>query len=56
VTRWRDEDAFDAWMASPAFAHGHRSTAPSDQGGEGKPPVGVHSEVWSYVPVVQNKP
>jgi heme oxygenase (mycobilin-producing) len=24
VTRWRDEDAFQAWVRSPAFAHGHR--------------------------------
>jgi heme oxygenase (mycobilin-producing) len=25
VTRWRDEEAFRAWVASPAFAHGHRA-------------------------------
>lgn len=24
VTRWRDEAAFQAWVSSPAFAHGHR--------------------------------
>lgn len=24
VTRWRDEEAFQAWVRSPAFAHGHR--------------------------------
>ena len=29
VTRWRDEDSFDAWVASPAFAHGHRGAASS---------------------------
>jgi len=52
VTRWRDEDAFNAWVSSPAFAHGHRSEAPKDTGGEGRPPVGVSSEVWSYTPVV----
>jgi heme-degrading monooxygenase HmoA len=23
VTRWRDDEAFDAWRNSPAFAHGH---------------------------------
>jgi heme-degrading monooxygenase HmoA len=56
ITRWRDEEAFNGWVASPAFAHGHRSTAPTDEGGEGKPPVGVHSEVWSYEPVVQSQP
>ncbi len=55
VTRWRDQEAFDAWVSSPAFAHGHRSEARSHPGGgaggvEGgeKPPVAVHSELWSY--------
>jgi heme-degrading monooxygenase HmoA len=56
VTRWRDDDAFDAWMSSPAFGHGHRSTAPPSQGGEGRPPVGINSELWSYQPVVNSKP
>ena len=27
VTRWRDEDSFNAWVNSPAFGHGHRSEA-----------------------------
>ena len=27
VTRWRDEESFQAWLSSPAFAHGHRSEA-----------------------------
>jgi heme-degrading monooxygenase HmoA len=56
VTRWRDEEAFNAWVSSPAFAHGHRSERPTSEGGEGKPPVGVHSEVWSYAPVVHSAP
>ncbi len=47
VTRWRDEEAFKAWVSSPAFSHGHRSAA-ERQGGEAPKPVGVHSEVWSY--------
>jgi heme-degrading monooxygenase HmoA len=62
VTRWRDEASFEAWVSSPAFAHGHRgagghppaessSGAGHDQGdgpsGE-PPPVGTHSELWSY--------
>jgi len=47
VTRWRDEDSFSAWLNSPAFQHGHRSAAERG-GGEAAPPVGVHSEVWSY--------
>ena len=47
VTRWRDEAAFEAWVSSPAFAHGHRSAA--ERGGEPpQKPVGIHSELWSY--------
>jgi heme oxygenase (mycobilin-producing) len=49
VTRWRDEEAFNAWVSSPAFGHGHRS-ASERSGGEAPKPVGVHSELWSYVP------
>ncbi|HEY5023642.1 MAG TPA: antibiotic biosynthesis monooxygenase [Acidimicrobiales bacterium] len=45
VTRWRDREAFEAWVASPAFAHGHRGVAGK---GENHRPVAVHSEVWSY--------
>ena len=46
VTRWRDEASFEAWVRSPAFAHGHRG--PASQTGEAQPPVGVSSELWSY--------
>ena len=45
VTRWRDEEAFNAWVSSPAFAHGHAGAdRPAPHGG----PVAVHSELWSY--------
>ncbi len=47
VTRWRDEEAFQAWVRSPAFSHGHRS-AQERAGGEAPGPVGTHSELWSY--------
>jgi heme-degrading monooxygenase HmoA len=48
ITRWRDEESFQAWVSSPAFAHGHRSAA--ERAGEpAAAPVGVHSEVWSFV-------
>jgi heme oxygenase (mycobilin-producing) len=47
VTRWRDEAAFQAWVSSPAFAHGHRSAA-ERAGGDAPAPVGVASELWSY--------
>ena len=46
VTRWRDEEAFQAWVASPAFAHGHRGVGGDEQAH--RPPVAVHSELWSY--------
>ena len=50
VTRWRDEASFNAWVASPAFGHGHRGSASTGEGqpGPGEPPVGRHSELWSY--------
>jgi heme oxygenase (mycobilin-producing) len=45
LTRWRDDDSFNAWVRSPAFAHGHQDAdKPAPQGG----PVSVHSELWSY--------
>lgn len=57
ITRWRDEAAFEAWLSSPAFQHGHRSEADAPAhgghggpGGSGERPVGVSSEVWSYEP------
>jgi len=49
VTRWRDEESFQAWLNSPAFGHGHRSQA-EREGGQAPPPVGVSSELWSYEP------
>ena len=48
ITRWRDEDAFQAWLGSESFAHGHRSAA-ERAGGSPPRPVATHSEVWSYV-------
>src|ERR1044071_6478441 len=52
VTRWRDEDAFNAWVSSPAFGAGHQSEGGGGHphgGGDGeapKRPVGVSSELW----------
>ena len=47
LTRWRDEETFQAWVASPSFAEGHRS-AVERAGGDAPAPVSTHSEVWSY--------
>jgi heme-degrading monooxygenase HmoA len=53
VTRWRDEAAFNAWVSSPAFAHGHAGAGkPAHHGG----PVSTHSELWSYHPVLGSRP
>ncbi len=42
VTRWRDEESFQAWLSSPAFGHGHRSAA-ERSGGE-EPPAGGRAQ------------
>lgn len=45
ITRWRDEESFQAWLHSPAFGHGHRA---AQESGPGQAPVAVSSELWSY--------
>jgi heme oxygenase (mycobilin-producing) len=55
VTRWRDDESFQAWLNSPAFGHGHRSAA-ERSGGQAAPPVGVSSELWSYEIAGGSKP
>ncbi len=42
-TRWRDEEAFEAWRSSQAFGAGHGG--PPAQGG----PVATGSELWSFL-------
>jgi heme-degrading monooxygenase HmoA len=47
ITRWADDESFQAWVNSPAFGHGHRSDAtPADK--PAVPKVGMSSELWSY--------
>jgi len=53
MTRWRDEDAFKAWVSSPAFQHGHaqRPAAAQSDGEQAeapKPPVATSSELWQF--------
>jgi heme oxygenase (mycobilin-producing) len=57
VTRWRDEQSFEAWRTSPAFGHGHgqgashgadHGHAAGQAGGEQAKPVAVSSELWSF--------
>ena len=47
VTRWRDEESFQAWVSSQSFQHGHKD-ASQRAGGEAQKPVGIASELWSY--------
>jgi heme-degrading monooxygenase HmoA len=42
VTRWKDEESFQAWMSSASFGKGHGSASP------GVAPVASASEVWSF--------
>jgi heme-degrading monooxygenase HmoA len=60
VTRWRDEESFQAWVSSPSFGRGHQGPpagAGEGHGGHGgdRPPVSVSSELWSYQ-VAQSAP
>jgi len=50
VTRWRDEEAFEAWKTSPSFAHGHRAGGPADgaAGAGAPPPMPIQAELWSF--------
>ena len=51
VTRWADEESFEAWTASEAFgrSHGHGSEdAEEHDHGHRRKPVGTGAELWSY--------
>ncbi len=48
LTRWRDDDAFNAWVSSPAFGAGHQREAQPDDQGAGPRPAAMASEIWSY--------
>lgn len=45
VTRWKDEESFNAWVSSPAFGHGHQQASADAQQQQ---PVSTHSELWSF--------
>jgi heme oxygenase (mycobilin-producing) len=46
MTRWKDEDSFNAWISSPSFLKGHAHAGGG--GGDAPKPVAVSSELWSY--------
>ena len=45
VTRWRDEESFQAWMSSASFPRGHEGA--SEEASQQRP-VSSSSELWSY--------
>jgi heme-degrading monooxygenase HmoA len=47
ITRWADDESFQAWVSSPAFGHGHRGGA-DPAGSSPAPKVAMTSELWSY--------
>ena len=47
VTRWSDEESFDAWRNSQAFREGHTRA-------NGVKPVGTKSEIWNYSVAVRS--
>lgn len=53
MTRWRDAAAFETWVSSPAFMHGHAQRGGAGGGEGGAPasapaPVATSSELWQY--------
>lgn len=57
VTRWADQESYDAWAASKDFAAGHGGRPAGPDGMASKPgpdtpperrPVGTAAELWSY--------
>jgi heme-degrading monooxygenase HmoA len=59
VTRWRDEESFEAWRASDSFTRGHTGSG-EGQAGHGhagrEAPVGMSSELWSFDVAAGSKP
>jgi heme-degrading monooxygenase HmoA len=54
ITRWADDESFQAWVSSAAFGQGHRGGAeptgkPAEPTGKpAAPKVAMSSELWSY--------
>lgn len=61
LTRWADEESFEAWKNSASFGRGHgrpegaaaegaAAEGAGAEGGERQRPVGMSAELWSFVP------
>lgn len=58
LTRWADEQSFEAWKSSEDFARSHGRGPGRGAGAEdsGRPtPVGTSSELWSYTVAVEQQ-
>ncbi len=55
ITRWAGDESFERWVESPQFAHGHRGAREAG-GSEGRAPVSISAELWSYSVEVSRSP
>ena len=46
MTRWRDEESFQAWTRSEQFRDGHREALAAGQ--DAPAPLSISAELWSY--------
>jgi heme-degrading monooxygenase HmoA len=47
LTRWADEESFQAWTSSQHFTRAHGGGS-AEEGASRPRPVGTSSELWSY--------
>ncbi|MDO5628369.1 MAG: antibiotic biosynthesis monooxygenase [Mobilicoccus sp.] len=48
VTRWADEESFQAWVSSRDFSRGHGEASGEASEQPQRKPVGVSAELWGY--------
>jgi heme oxygenase (mycobilin-producing) len=53
VTRWVDEESFEAWRGSDSAANAH-AHEPAAEGEPPPRPMGLTAELWSYSVAVQS--
>lgn len=57
VTRWSDEESFQAWLGSRAFTEGHTGAPEGSGGSTGtRPSVAASAELWHYQIVGGSRP
>lgn len=45
ITRWRDEESYQAWLESREFARGHGG---QESGGDTPKPAATGSQIWTF--------